>query len=495
MKMRTHTSLSVRITAFVMSVVLLALGFQTSVLAQQLSIPPTCDGLEVESDKKTCAERFYQKNSVYFLDNGTAVANCPSDPAAATTKSTSVSGDVTKTGTWNSGLKAPFILEQFAIETLKDVADKSKTPRESVVTKEHVLALLGFMYGEGGDINNKSSVFNILNTGINAPDLVDGAHRGDGVQAFKSFDAGVEGTARTIVRPQYSRMLDVLVNPTSKAQDFAYALSYYMKYPGNALWAEASKPPKTDSYYQRELGFISAMQKNYTERASTIIGTPEKEAQTGAKDKSKLQFDGTGTSQVNVDAGGSGSGDCSEVLTGDSQNLDGFTVFNQFDPAWVNKPYSSSTVGESGCAPSSIAMIATTFGLKDINPAVVAKWAGGQEKQGDRDYYEPGAGSSWDLMIDGPAHYGLKSSSIGTDMQKAVQGIAAGGYIIVSGQGPKPFTTGGHILVLRAAVGSTDDLANIKLYVGDSGHSDTSTKAYSVADLSGSIKNMWLVTK
>jgi hypothetical protein len=168
-------------------------------------------------------------------------------------------------------------------------------------------------------------------------------------------------------------------------------------------------------------------------------------------------------------------------LAGSASSINGFVIYSQFDPAWKNKPYGSSTIGESGCGPSAIAMIVSTFSGSRVTPDMVAARFG--------TYYIPGQGSNWSLMIDGPEAYGFKSTDIGTDMSRAAAELRSGSVVIASGTGPKPFTAGGHILVLRGIT------AEGKLLVGDSGNSDTSDKEWDAALLAGYIRNMWVVKK
>lgn len=196
---------------------------------------------------------------------------------------------------WQSSLQPPYILEQFAIETLKAVAQKRGVPETIAVTQEHVISLVAFMIGEGGDINN-SQLFNPLNTGLYAPELIDGKPAADGVQSFKSFDAGVEATARTIVGSSQSRLADVLIRPNSTAKQFMYALTYFERFPGNKFWAAASLPPNTSSYFQERLILVNQVQNNYADLAGLVIGTPAEEADIPLTEKSKLQFQGGGGS-------------------------------------------------------------------------------------------------------------------------------------------------------------------------------------------------------
>lgn len=235
---------------------------------------------------------------------------------------------------YSSGLSGPFILEQWAIHTLKAIAQKKGGNEADYVTKEHVIALLAFALGEGGDINNQD-IFNPLTTGLNAPELIDGAHAVNGVQSFKSFDAGVEAATRTMLGSNQNRLATILSKNTSTAKDFMTALTYYQRYKRNFFWAEASKPPNQDSYFRGRLSLVTQVRSNYADIASLVIGTPEKEQVAGTRDKSKLQFDGTSNvADVSDVPGDVTSCSCTQTgdvattaLAGDNNRIKAFNFF------------------------------------------------------------------------------------------------------------------------------------------------------------------------
>lgn len=232
---------------------------------------------------------------------------CPSDGGDAGDEKKDGGGD---SGSWNSGLQPPYILEQWAIEVLKNLAKKKGVPEENAVTKDHVVALVAFAIGEGGDIAN-SYKFNPLNTGINAPELIDGANNASGLQRFRSFDAGIEAAARTFAKPQYSRLATALLKKDSTTKQFMYALSYNWKFPGGAIWAEASKSP---GYYEGRLGLVKQVLSNYEGTAGLVIGTEELEQRANKREPSKLQFAGGSTAidgTVNESCGPAGGGSAS----------------------------------------------------------------------------------------------------------------------------------------------------------------------------------------
>jgi len=242
-------------------------------------------------------QRKLMSQQIYYYDQDVS-ASC----AESGLGTVDVNSSGATSGSWNSGLQPPFILEQFAIETLKDLAGKQKISTDVTVTEEHVIALIAFMWGEGGDIANGSK-YNPLNTGINAPDLLDGANNGQGRQSFKSFDAGVEGTTRTMVGSYQSRLASTLSIKESTAEQFMEALTYYKRYPGNKFWAALSDPDYQGDdglpaygpdaprkYYESRIVLVNSVRARYADMAGTVIGTDKHEATLKITAKEKLTY-------------------------------------------------------------------------------------------------------------------------------------------------------------------------------------------------------------
>ncbi len=176
---------------------------------------------------------------------------------------------------WNSGITGPYIVEQYAIEVLKNIAAKKGIDPSNTVTNEHVLALVAFAWGEGGDIKNEW-LFNLYSSGINAPELIEGEHGSNGTQSYKSFDAGVEATSRHMLRTVQSRTSYILSQKNSTAEDFFTALTYYKNYEGNKLWSEESVTD-TDGYLAYYRSIVSMIRRHYNDYASIVIGTNARE--------------------------------------------------------------------------------------------------------------------------------------------------------------------------------------------------------------------------
>ncbi len=149
-----------------------------------------------------------------------------------------------------------------------------------------------------------------------------------------------------------------------------------------------------------------------------------------------------------------------------TQFVDGFIVYSQYDPVWKNSPYGSSTVGVAGCGPSAMAMIITNITHQRVTPVDTANYAA------SKGLYIDGEGSSWSIGPVLAQHWSLKSEPVGNNKVKIVQALQAGKLVIAAGHGPEPFTTGGHFIVIRGVTASG------KFKVGDSGHSNTSDKEW-----------------
>jgi hypothetical protein len=174
-----------------------------------------------------------------------------------------------------------------------------------------------------------------------------------------------------------------------------------------------------------------------------------------------------GTAQV-----ATSNNSCSSTSPGqNTRYVDGFTIYSQYDPAWAGKPYGSTTIADAGCGPSAMAMIITALTGRSVTPDQTAAYASQQN------LYIPGAGSSWDIARVLAAHWDLSPKPIGKDATTITATLQAGGLVIASGQGPLPFTSGGHYIVIRAA--TTDG----KWKVGDSGHDETNSKTWSPQEL------------
>lgn len=140
-----------------------------------------------------------------------------------------------------------------------------------------------------------------------------------------------------------------------------------------------------------------------------------------------------------------GSDDCgNKSYTGD------FPWYGQCDSRWKSSPYGScGSVCESGCGPSSFAMMATALTRTEYLPDEVALYAG------QKGMHICGSGSDHSLPLVIGDHFGVQVEDMGSPSQDEVSAKLKDGWMIwTCGSGPDPFTSGGHCIGVR---GITDD--------------------------------------
>lgn len=111
-----------------------------------------------------------------------------------------------------------------------------------------------------------------------------------------------------------------------------------------------------------------------------------------------------------------------------------------------NMRYGSGTIGTSGCAPTSIAMVFSYLLDRPITPPDIVQFTG-------NNYYSAGVGSTWAIFRGCANHWNLKDKNIGKNLDKVMEELQRGNPVIAS-MGKGMFTSSGHIIVIR---GCTED--------------------------------------
>lgn len=156
--------------------------------------------------------------------------------------------------------------------------------------------------------------------------------------------------------------------------------------------------------------------------------------------------------------------------------------YNQYDIRWKNLPYSTSTIGESGCGPTSMAMIVSTLTGQSVDPIQMCNWAA------SRGYYVPGSGTSWSFISGAAAKWGLSCQNMGKGNAQAVVSALSQGKLVVMSTGPGQYYSGkGHFLVLRGV----DEQG--KILVADPASKPKSEKSWTLAQITSGLKNWWII--
>ena len=163
------------------------------------------------------------------------------------------------------------------------------------------------------------------------------------------------------------------------------------------------------------------------------------------------------------------------IATGDSSAeislLDGncglkVVYYNQGDAAWRSLPYSTSTIGKSGCGPTSAAICISTLSGKKVTPRQTCEWAG---KNG---YYVSGAGSKHDVIPALAKKYKLKCKGVGRNKSEIVSALKSK-KLVIAIMSHGHFTKGGHFIVLTG-------IKNGKITVADCGSRERTKKTWSL---------------
>lgn len=169
------------------------------------------------------------------------------------------------------------------------------------------------------------------------------------------------------------------------------------------------------------------------------------------------------------------------VQTADEVQSGSAVHFLQWDKRWGYARYGDSFLAVSGCGPTALAMAAAGLtGDKTITPYAVASYA---EQNG---YYVDGVGSSWSLISEGCAHFGLRASELSLSYESISAAIGAGQPVICSVR-PGDFTTTGHFIVIY---GQQDN--RLKIY--DPNSIVRSEQLWDYERVAGQINNLWAMS-
>lgn len=156
-----------------------------------------------------------------------------------------------------------------------------------------------------------------------------------------------------------------------------------------------------------------------------------------------------------------------------------FPYFSQQDSRWRYQKYGSSTIGESGCGPTCMAMCWSGLRNEETDPARMAAFS---EANG---WYYPGIGTSWGMMNEGAEKLGLSVEMLDPDTERMTQALREGKGVIAT-VGPGDFTTEGHFIFLCGLA------ENGEILVHDPNSVLRSRKSWPADRLIGQMKKMWI---
>lgn len=136
--------------------------------------------------------------------------------------------------------------------------------------------------------------------------------------------------------------------------------------------------------------------------------------------------------------------------SGTNDSLNGSPYFSQNDPRWKNAGYNmgddDATMGNAGCGPAAMAMVASDMTGKRINPMSMAALS---KLTGNRDE----TGTNWNFINDAASTLGLRSrQAINPSAAYIDEQLNSGNPVVLSGAsggygGKSPYTKAGHYIV------------------------------------------------
>ncbi len=176
-----------------------------------------------------------------------------------------------------------------------------------------------------------------------------------------------------------------------------------------------------------------------------------------------------------------------EILSEEEQTSDRLVpgeipLYLQKDRRWRKERYGSDIMGVTGCGPTCLSMV--LCGLRRDEEWMPAKVAREAERAG---YYVDGVGSSWSLMTEGAAGFGLEAEQLPLQ-EGVIRGRLEEGHPIICTMGPGDFTDAGHFIVL----GGMDAEGNIQ--VKDPNSRSNSERVWNLGQLMPQMKNLWAYT-
>lgn len=120
-----------------------------------------------------------------------------------------------------------------------------------------------------------------------------------------------------------------------------------------------------------------------------------------------------------------------------------YPLFLQFDPRWGYMAYGTrGTVGSSGCGPTCLSMaVFYLTGDRTCTPDAISQYSL------DKKYYVEGIGTSWSLLTDYPAEFGLSSYQV--QLREAnLKAELDKGRILICSVREGDFTSAGHFILI-----------------------------------------------
>lgn len=169
-----------------------------------------------------------------------------------------------------------------------------------------------------------------------------------------------------------------------------------------------------------------------------------------------------------------------EVDLSEYENCEAVPLFMQWDSRWGYLDYGSGMVGQTGCGPVCMAMVAYYWTHDEaMSPANMVQYAI------DNGYCITGSGTAWKFISEGGEDLGFDVTQIPLDKDRIFRNLEVGNPIIAI-MGPGDFTTSGHFIVLAG-------LEDGMIVINDPNSHANSEKLWTYEEIEDQIKNLWVI--
>ena len=193
-----------------------------------------------------------------------------------------------------------------------------------------------------------------------------------------------------------------------------------------------------------------------------------KNANSDNQEKQVYGNNSTGSNKALISTGTAPSGD----------TANNFPYFGQAEDPWAKESYGQGTIKSSGCGPTSMAMVAKSYGI-NTDPNRMADWSV------DNGHRIPNQGTSWAFFPAVSKELGLNADQF-SDAAKAKEYLNQG-IPVIGSMKPGDFTKGGHYIVFSGLKGN-------RIFVNDPASRKRTGNVWDVDSTFSQAKQFWAIS-
>lgn len=181
-----------------------------------------------------------------------------------------------------------------------------------------------------------------------------------------------------------------------------------------------------------------------------------------------------------------------DISSSSSVSVDGFVQYYQGDYSDVSYGFGTEhesswyNMANTGCGPTSFAMVASTISGKEITPKKAVNWC-------KNTYYVEDTGTDWSYFEAAKDHFSITGSMTTTTSIDTVYTALQSGALVISSQSEGLFTSGGHFIVLAGIYSDGGIIVRDpnKYNAVNNGYNE---RSFTKEEINQAAKNYWIFT-